>query len=472
MRYPCFVLTSATALALFALSPASAEKSFPYVAFVNQSESPIRSGPANEFYETDRLEMGAEVEVYRHDGDQWCAIRPPAQSFSWVPGEHLELTANPTLARVVHASVKTRVGSRFNDIHDVEYISLIKGELLEILGSDTLHEASDDAPRQWYKVAPPAGEFRWMHKSHLSRQPTSQINDSANTYPPNDSTADASEATAAQQIQTFPLTDSLLSSEPHDPIASQSTFTAGNQDGVAHATALSSHLDNRVETTVWRAVGTPETLLTGPEPRSFADRHGTLNLMLSQAVLVDLSYWDLDAIQQQVVLLVQQAESLNEQRQAETLLAKIGEFQRLQARHRRLSEPSKAGQLTEPGRHPQNSTDVIGSPYTPEMPRLISRYTEQLSAKLSDSHLELATAEADIFDATGRLITVRGTRQGLPKFALTDTQGRVLQFVSAEGNVNLSQYLNKRVGIVGKAGYLRQFKKPHLTARRVVTLYP
>jgi len=163
---------------------------------------------------------------------------------------------------------------------------------------------------------------------------------------------------------------------------------------------------------------------------------------------------------------------LNEQHQADTLLAKIGEFQRLQARHRRVSGPSEASQLTEHGRHPPKSTGLIGSSYTPEMPRLISRNTEQLSANLSDSHLELANAEADIFDATGRLISVHGTRQGLPKFALTDTQGRVLRFVSAEGNVNLSRYLNKRVGIVGKAGYLRQFKKPHLTARRVVTLYP
>ena len=44
----------------------------------------VRSGPGENYYPTDKLKAGQEVEVYRHDPGGWYAIRPPKGSFSWV----------------------------------------------------------------------------------------------------------------------------------------------------------------------------------------------------------------------------------------------------------------------------------------------------------------------------------------------------------------------------------------------------
>jgi len=53
------------------------ESQFPYVAYVTEAEVYLRSGPGQKYYPTQQLPEGFAVEVYRHDGDGWCAVRPP-----------------------------------------------------------------------------------------------------------------------------------------------------------------------------------------------------------------------------------------------------------------------------------------------------------------------------------------------------------------------------------------------------------
>ena len=58
-------------------SRAQAAPQFPYVAYIVESKALVRSGPAERFYATGELPRGTAVEVYRHDGAGWCAVRPP-----------------------------------------------------------------------------------------------------------------------------------------------------------------------------------------------------------------------------------------------------------------------------------------------------------------------------------------------------------------------------------------------------------
>ena len=172
LSYGCCTawLILAVGLTIGSFAPLKAEqpKPFPYTAVLLE-EAPIQSGPQADFYPTDRLQKGDQVEVYRVDNKVWLAIRPPRDSFSWVSAEHLELTESGTRARVINTPAKTRVGSRFGDIHDVEYISLNKGEVLELLGTKMLRDPDTGAERRWFKVAPPSGEFRWIHQDLVSR---------------------------------------------------------------------------------------------------------------------------------------------------------------------------------------------------------------------------------------------------------------------------------------------------------------
>ena len=79
---------AALALVLLGGATASAQNpgDFPYVAYVIEPDTYIRSGPAREHYPTSHLPAGYAVEVYRHDPGGWCAIRPPEGSFSLALG--------------------------------------------------------------------------------------------------------------------------------------------------------------------------------------------------------------------------------------------------------------------------------------------------------------------------------------------------------------------------------------------------
>ena len=105
---------------------------FPYKATVAVDDVYVRSGPGQNYYPTDKLKRGQEVEVYRHDPGGWCAIRPVEGSFTWVSGRFLKPTGDH-LAVVTEEGVSARVGSRFSDIRDVVQVRLHKGEVVEIL---------------------------------------------------------------------------------------------------------------------------------------------------------------------------------------------------------------------------------------------------------------------------------------------------------------------------------------------------
>src|SRR5690606_38913960 len=103
------------------------------------------------------------VEVYRHDGEGWCAIRPPEASYSLVSAHQLKMIDQHT-AEVASDGVVARVGSSLGEQRTAVQVMLHRGERLQVL-----EPASASDP--WVKIAPPRGEFRWIAARRLSRQP-------------------------------------------------------------------------------------------------------------------------------------------------------------------------------------------------------------------------------------------------------------------------------------------------------------
>ena len=155
------------ALVLLALSLTqqltAAEQSFPYMAYVVHTDAYVRSGPGQRYYPTQQLPQGFALEVFRHDGDGWCAIRPPEGSFSWVAAHEVRLVAGDT-AEVIADKTVTRVGSSLSPSRSAVQVLLQKGERVRVAP-----RGPQDDPN-WLRVVPPAGEFRWISASDLGRQ--------------------------------------------------------------------------------------------------------------------------------------------------------------------------------------------------------------------------------------------------------------------------------------------------------------
>jgi SH3-like domain-containing protein len=152
-------------MAMLAIVAASARADeTTYTALVEADHVHVRSGPGTGYYATEILRHGDRVEVCGHDAGGWCRVRPPAGSFSWVPAEAVALQRDGT-ARVVRHRTEAGVGSRFDERRDVVQVLLDRDETVEL--SIEQPPVTPGTEPTWYKITPPAGEFRWIHEQYL-----------------------------------------------------------------------------------------------------------------------------------------------------------------------------------------------------------------------------------------------------------------------------------------------------------------
>ncbi len=295
----------ALAVAIFSamsITCAAAEQ-FPYKAYINTQEAYVRSGPGEDYYATDKLRLGDEVEVYRHDPSGWCAIRPPEGSFSWAPARHLQ-PAEDNLAVVVADSVSVRVGSRLSDDRRTSQVRLRKGEVVEVLEPAAL--SSNGVPPAWCKIAPPAGEFRWVHSSQLSRhRPTTAARLSA----------EASSAAGAETHQA-----SAVSAQ-------------GNLQAAANADRPSA-----------------EAKPDSPSAEDFQRELECIEIELSVMVVEEPAVWSFDALLNRAEKLLAQADNPLDRGRAQVLVNRINRFADIKQQYDRLAAtrdtPPEVPQLT------------------------------------------------------------------------------------------------------------------------------
>ncbi|MGL4595365.1 MAG: SH3 domain-containing protein [Thermoguttaceae bacterium] len=144
-----------------------------FFASVISPEVAARSGPGFQFYETSLLRCGEIVEVFSEkmsEKGDWCAIRPPAGSFSWISGSYvIQHPSGNNLSEIGHVSadgLAARIGSELSSECETVQVRLKKGEKVRIL--DQKETPENPASPVWFKIAPPSGEFRWVPRSSLS----------------------------------------------------------------------------------------------------------------------------------------------------------------------------------------------------------------------------------------------------------------------------------------------------------------
>ena len=158
MRLPLLFLLICTVA-----GSAIASEHYPYLAKIAVVETPVLSGPSSQYYMTSQLKKGEQVEVY-YETEDWCAIRPPVGSFSWISARYVNLGTNG-IGEIITDGLASRIGSEEAELCDTVQVKLKRGEKVLVIGRRETPE--NDASPLWYKIAPPSGEFRWIPRSAL-----------------------------------------------------------------------------------------------------------------------------------------------------------------------------------------------------------------------------------------------------------------------------------------------------------------
>ena len=383
-----------------ALSPiaAVAEESFPHTGYTNADRVLIRSGPGERFYPTTQLGRGAKLTIYRQDPGGWYAVRPPEGSFSWVQGAYLMSTDEIGIARITSDRVAAHVGTDLSDAHDVVHVHLKRDELVEVLAAERRATEVDASATGWHKIAPPAGEFRWVHRRYVERQPPESAGKAGGGPRWTSKKVPAAHGAVATGDENLPA-GSSADPPPAAPITGASSL--------------------------------------GPDLGNI--ELGDIELELSLIVAREPAGWQLGTLRSRAESLAGSGETVADREAARTLLDTIGEFENLKLSYEQLAP---TGTLA----NRKGVSPITGALGT-QSPAIDPR-----------------------FDGTGWLMPVRSRRPDVPRYALTDDNGDILQFVMPAPGVNLQRYLRKQIGIYGQRGVMPQFRKPQVTVQRVVVL--
>jgi hypothetical protein len=415
------------------------------------------------------------VEVHRVRPDGWLAIRPTRDSFSWLFARHVKLL-DGGLAEVNKDGVASRIGSRLGDERNAVQVRLKRGEVVEILGEQT------DDGKKWYKVAPPAGEFRWIHQRDVTQRepahrPVVTVSNSSENVP--DGTADIQLAAETGPVATeiwraSPLgtTANSTSQAPVGDVAAPPLAAVVNPLG-DESKALEKVPSESQSTAA--PPGPNDALLPQPTPNpntptenASTRRLTELEMRLSRIVAEPPATWQIEPLESELEQLLGTAQTVAERNAIQITLSKVDRFASIGRRYRQMA-PDVARSLD------RSTMPTAGIPFgagagDPRTTADIASGSQPSAAGQSIADGGQLTEDSSRYDAVGVLRPVVSKRPGAPQFALLNDRGQVVSFVTPTPDVNLQPYVGHRVGITGTRGFIPEFQRAHVTAGRVAPL--
>jgi hypothetical protein len=179
-------------VALLVASHAAASEPIVYRAVVSDAEVKLRAGPSDKFPETGTLKRGSTV-IVEGEEDGWLAITPPPGSVSWVAFSFVhdlaEDRATPKNG-VIEAESEVTIAPGQAGLAqplDVRRVKVSQGTIVLLIGP-TVKFGSP--PRQWWPIAPPPGDVRYLPKTAvqfdkaLNNNVTVRVTDTGGPVPP------------------------------------------------------------------------------------------------------------------------------------------------------------------------------------------------------------------------------------------------------------------------------------------------
>lgn len=486
---------------------------FPYIATVAQDSTEVRSGPGDEYYATSHLKAGEKIEIYQHTEDGWCAIRPPLGSFSWVSGSYVRLDID-NIGTINAEGLASRIGSLLEDECKTVQVRFRKGEKIYVI--ERMETPENRTSPFWYKIAPPKGEYRWVHQCCISGNKACQ----------------ASHAKIQQPIETVsndpPLVVPSMIREDYPRARPLSEHTVAKPDPrgikiksmpspeIAQARYMEQFDDYPVEMqeteipniihdeTGFEAVALPRNDITA-EPKKVTRRPpaemnsgefervisiGTAPIHVSANDTIregDIRLENIDPFIAEFIEL--QSEVFNVMSEPtedwvfEELIVRgktlyrTAETESEKYKVQRLIDALEKTKTTRQELKMFRYQDAIqkGKP-------LPSRGTQTTITRASHSNVSPQQSASTQkkkhpFHAIGRLGRITNNQlDGLPPYALIDPTAlddenrRVICYVSPDDGVDLNQHVGRYVGMNGQPGLFQKDGKPHLTAKTVFVL--
>jgi len=484
------------------------EPEFPYNAIVLSDGAQVHSGPGDTHYATHDLDENDLVEVYRHDPGGWCAIRPPAKSFSLIPEAAVKIVGKDSggrdIAQILANGTQAWVGTVLGPVEKPLWqVKLKKGEKVSVVGKATWPHPSGKSI-VWLQVEPPAGEYRWIRLSDLQLPPAK---DSATkvdfSEPPSLNRRQVQSGFSKVKIArkkeepAFKISSVTASSsgwkaatrpvpkdQPEQAKAVQYSGTFGRPGGreidregdfVEQVTFLQEEpSDPRFES--WDGSNIPGIT---DKPASSSERFSPPDRFASR-----------ESMREQTRSYVREPStspripSANAQRQAareNSSLMKIEE----QLSEEILKDP-QSWNMTELKFATERAKAVSDDPVErlafqhvldkiARCDKLRKGYQQAspfaASAAPGQAMPSVASVGDRTYDATGWLKRLASSSGSIdPTYVLEDSLGNVTHEVVGSAGMNLGQYVDKQVGAIGRRGFNRRLNLKHVTVDRVIVL--
>ncbi|MAI35921.1 MAG: hypothetical protein CBE00_14430 [Planctomycetaceae bacterium TMED240] len=138
----------------------------PYSVYVATPKAFARCGPSDEYYRTDPLRQGQELQVYAETDDGWLGIRPPEESFCWVPAETVQKDSGELEGVIIEDRTVAWIGTHLGRARTYRWqVQLAEGEPVTVIGRS--ERDGPDGPQLWYRIVPPSGEYRWIRRENI-----------------------------------------------------------------------------------------------------------------------------------------------------------------------------------------------------------------------------------------------------------------------------------------------------------------
>jgi hypothetical protein len=509
----------------------TAQIPYPYEVVVGGKGIDVYAGPDKETYLTDRLPRGVRVEVFGEEPGGWLAIRPPHGSFSWMRAADVNISADdPQVAEVIHDDAICRVGSKINPRgNNISQVRMRRGELIEVLEEQELPTRQNGrlVSETWYRIAPPAGEFRYV-RSRALQPPTASAQMTAHplagvlgvlprlnpfgsprlwqTPPsaaPQPTPTPAIAASGAAPLATPAVVDAPAASSPDTPanaavgeIATQPasapaspTVTISRESPTEQPIRFANESQDKPpeeSPSLFSKSGTDSDGDWKAKPaKPSAARASTAAQPIENSVppttdnsetatgsgfttnSTSAAQVENDNLDQLCIAIPAMASEEVARWQIDPLRL------RLEAVRKTLRTPTEQ---VEADRLQQRLNEfaalqqkvLSGTSRAAGGAAPLAQTTDG-PAPAADPARPANTATVQ-YDGTGWLVPVHSTKQIAPPYALLDAEGNVIQYVSPVPGFNLHRYVRKQVGVYGQRGYIPSLCKQHLTAERIIEL--